>query len=190
MNDTRNNTWAIGIIAVLIAGLVAMCACMFGLAVGVGIGQARARAQIDNVREFMPEQIMPVLPEMPVFPEDPQNPGMPELPELDQMMEMMNGAMVGEVVAGGPAEQAGIEPGDLIIAVDGDEITPDTTLPDMIRAYAPGDEVTLTVVSLSQGNMSEEDVVIVLGANPDDESIGFLGVRVVPFLSGEEPGNP
>lgn len=181
MNDTRNNAWAIGIIAVLVASLFALCACLFGLAVGVGIGQARARAQIDNLFEFAPEQIMPAIPDMPV---------MPDMPEMDQLLDMMSGAMVGEVVAGGPAEQAGIEPGDLIIAIGGEEITPDRTLADLVAAYAPGDEVTVTIVPMSRGEMSEEDVLVVLGSNPNDESLGFLGVRVVPFFSEEGPGRP
>ena len=178
MNDSRNNAWAIGIIAVLVASLIALCACLFGLAVGVGIGQARARAQIDNIFEFAPEEIVPAIPDMPV------------MPEMDQLLDMMSGAMVGEVVAGGPAEQAGIEPGDLIIAIDGEEITPDRTLADLVAAYAPGDEVTVTIVPMSRGVMSEEEVLVVLGSNPNDESVGFLGVRVVPFFSEEGPGRP
>lgn len=187
MNDSRNNAWAIGIIAVLVASLIALCACLFGLAVGVGIGQARARAQIDNIFEFAPEEIVPAIPDMPVMPE---MPAMPEMPEMDQLLDMMSGAMVGEVVAGGPAEQAGIEPGDLIIAIDGEEITPDRTLADLVAAYAPGDEVTVTIVPMSRGVMSEEEVLVVLGSNPNDESVGFLGVRVVPFFSEEGPGRP
>lgn len=178
MNDSRNNAWAIGIIAVLVASLIALCACLFGLAVGVGIGQARARAQIDNIFEFAPEEIVPAIPDMPV------------MPEMDQLLDMMSGAIVGEVVAGGPAEQAGIEPGDLIIAIDGEEITPDRTLADLVAAYAPGDEVTVTIVPMSRGVMSEEEVLVVLGSNPNDESVGFLGVRVVPFFSEEGPGRP
>ncbi len=193
MNDTRINPWIIGIVAVLVVLLVAMCACVFGLAVGVGIGQASAQLRLESSFEEAPRGISPVGPEapgMPDLPNLPEMPVMPGMPDLDRLMEMMSGAMVGEVVAGGPAEQAGIEPGDLIVAVDGDAITPDTTLPDLIGAYAPGDEVTLTVVRMGPADMSEEEIVVVLGANPNDESIGFLGVRVVPFFSQEEPGSP
>lgn len=190
MNDTRNNTWAIGIVAILVALLVAMCACLFGLTVGVGIGQARAREHIENAFETMPGGIIPPVQIVPSRPEAPVLPDMPAMPDMDQLMDMMSGAIVGEVVAGGPAEQAGIEPGDLIVAIDGDEITPDSTLPDLIGAYAPGDEVTVTVVRMGRGEMSEEDIVVTLGAQPDDDSIGFLGVRVVPFFSEEDPDSP
>lgn len=199
MNNTRNNTWIIGIIAVIVALLVAMCACMFGLAVGVGIGNARARLAIEDRAQRAPElgppgapafPVMPTMPGMPAMPGLPDMPAMPDMNDLDEMMAMMNGAVVAELVVGGPAEQAGIEPGDLIIAINGDEITPDTTLPDLIGAYAPGDEVTVTVVRMGRGEMNEEEIVVTLGANPDDESVGFLGVRVVPFFQTEEPGRP
>ncbi len=193
MNETRNNTWVIGLIAVLVALLVAMCACMFGLAIGVGIGQARARAQIENIFEFSPEGTGPVHPDMPVMPGMPAMPTMPDMPampDMDRLMEMMNGAMVSELVAGGPAEQAGIQVGDLILAVDGDPVTPDTSLSDLISAYAPGDEVAVTVVHMGRGDMSEEEIVVVLGGHPDDELIGFLGVLAVPFFSEEGPGSP
>lgn len=190
MNQTRNNAWAIAIVAVLVALLVAMCACMFGLAVGVGIGQVTAQVRMESSFEESPDEIIPVRPEAPALPTLPEMPAMPGMPEMDRLMEMMSGAMVGEVVAGGPAEQAGIEPGDLIVAVDDDRITADNTLPDLIGAYAPGDEVTITIVRMGQGDMSEQEIVVVLGANPSDSSLGFLGVRVVPFFSEEEPDRP
>jgi len=193
MNNSRNNTLVIAIVAVLVAVLIAMCACMFGLAVGVGIGQVSAQLRTESSFETQPGGIIPVRPEvpdMPDLPTFPEMPAMPGMPDLDQLMRMMSGAMVGEVTPGGPAEQAGIQPGDLIIAIDGVQITPDMTLPALIGAHAPGDEVTVTIVRMGQGDMSQKDIVVVLDANPDDDSIGFLGVRVVPFFSEEEPDSP
>lgn len=46
---------------------------------------------------------------------------------------------------GGPAERAGIEPGDVILAVDGRPVTEADELIVAIRARAPGDAVVLTV---------------------------------------------
>ena len=190
MNNTRNNTLAIGIVAVLVVLLVATCAGMFGLAVGLGIGQARARAQLEEIVERAPESGPSATPAFPALPFTPDTPDIPQMPDLDQMMQMMSGALVTEVVAGGPAEQAGIEPGDVIVAVDGDEITSDTTLPELIGSYAPGDGVALTVIRMSRGEMNQEEITVTLGANPNDESLGFLGVFVVPFFQNEEPGSP
>jgi putative serine protease PepD len=55
------------------------------------------------------------------------------------------GAQVGEVTAGGGAEKAGIQSGDVITEVDGIKIADSTELIVKVRAKAPGDTVTLTV---------------------------------------------
>lgn len=65
------------------------------------------------------------------------------------------------VVAGGPADQAGIEPGDVITAIDGRPITQTDELIVAIRAKAAGDDVVLTV----QHGDSEEDVTVTLGSS-------------------------
>jgi len=55
------------------------------------------------------------------------------------------GAQVGEVTAGGGAEKAGLQTGDVIIEVDGVKIADSTELIVKVRAKAPGDTVTLTI---------------------------------------------
>ena len=49
------------------------------------------------------------------------------------------------ITPGGPAEAAGLEPGDVIVAIDGDPVTSPDELIVRIRAHSPGDVVTLTV---------------------------------------------
>jgi len=49
------------------------------------------------------------------------------------------------VTPGGPAEEAGIEPGDVILAIDGRPVTQPDELIVAIRAKAPGDEIELTI---------------------------------------------
>ena len=49
------------------------------------------------------------------------------------------------VVPGGPADEAGIEEGDLITAVDGERVRTGDELIVKIRSHRPGDELTLTV---------------------------------------------
>jgi putative serine protease PepD len=49
------------------------------------------------------------------------------------------------VTAGGPADKAGIRPGDVILAVDGTPVTAPEELIVQVRAKAVGDSVTLTV---------------------------------------------
>lgn len=70
------------------------------------------------------------------------------------------GARINEVNENGPADNAGLRPGDVIIGI-GDRDTRDATeLVVAIRSYAPGDDVTLTFVR----NGREEQVTLTLGA--------------------------
>ena len=58
----------------------------------------------------------------------------------------------------GPADLAGIEPGDVILAIDGRPVTAADELIVAIRARAPGDAVSLTV--RSEGRVREVRVVL------------------------------
>ncbi|NLA68133.1 MAG: Do family serine endopeptidase, partial [Gammaproteobacteria bacterium] len=55
------------------------------------------------------------------------------------------GALVADIIPGGPAEKAGIERGDVIREVDGTVVNQSSDLPPMIGARAPGSRVTLKV---------------------------------------------
>lgn len=67
------------------------------------------------------------------------------------------------VVEGGPADQAGIEAGDVITAIDGRPITQTDELIVAIRAKAAGDDVVLTV----QHGDSSEDITVTLGSSDE-----------------------
>ncbi|MFN8473279.1 MAG: PDZ domain-containing protein [Anaerolineae bacterium] len=56
------------------------------------------------------------------------------------------GAIIGEVVPGSPAEQAGLQPMDVITAVDGKQLGDTYALADAISGRKPGDKINLTVV--------------------------------------------
>ena len=51
------------------------------------------------------------------------------------------------IVAGGPADEAGVEPGDLILAVDGEEVEHGSHLIIVLRSHEIGDEVELLLES-------------------------------------------
>jgi serine protease Do len=61
-------------------------------------------------------------------------------------ISVSSGAIVAEVEQGGPADDAGVEPGDVITALDSTEIKDSGDLLAALRNYKPGDSVTLTVV--------------------------------------------
>ncbi|MGD9961057.1 S1C family serine protease [Nocardioides sp.] len=55
------------------------------------------------------------------------------------------GAVIDEVMSNTPADDAGLEKGDLVTAVDGQSITDGASLIVQIRTHRPGDTITLTV---------------------------------------------
>lgn len=78
---------------------------------------------------------------------------------------------VGEVTEGSAAEEAGLQVGDDIVALDGREIS---TFDD-VRAVVgpnPGQDITLTV----ERDGDTLDIPVTLGRNPADAEVGFLGV--------------
>ncbi|MQA87700.1 MAG: PDZ domain-containing protein [Streptosporangiales bacterium] len=48
------------------------------------------------------------------------------------------------IVSGGPAEEAGLQPGDVIVSFDGEQVSNAEELIVAIRSHAPGDEVKVT----------------------------------------------
>ena len=67
------------------------------------------------------------------------------------------------VLKKGPAEAAGIKAGDLVVAVDGEQVTAKNPLADAIAEYAAGDVVTLT---MQNGRTKKETAVdVTLGAS-------------------------
>ena len=59
-------------------------------------------------------------------------------------VQITGGALVGEIGDGSAAEDAGLEPGDVITRIGDQEITSADSLIATIRSYRPGDEVTVT----------------------------------------------
>ncbi|QCO68066.1 Do family serine endopeptidase [Luteimonas yindakuii] len=88
------------------------------------------------------------------------------------------GALVNEVAPDSPAQKAGIEPGDVIRAVDGTRIYQPSDLPPLIGNKAPGTRVKLTV--FREGR--ERDYTLTLA--PLDRSL--LGGR--PGSADPQPG--
>ncbi len=75
------------------------------------------------------------------------------------------GAQVSKVEPGGPAAQAGLSDGDIIVAVDGDQVAEPTELLSAIRASSPGEQITLTVTNSNGGD--SRDVTVTLGSREE-----------------------
>jgi membrane-associated protease RseP (regulator of RpoE activity) len=82
--------------------------------------------------------------------------------------------MVVEVLPDSPAERGGLQAGDWIVAVDGQQLGFGEELADLIAEYEPGDRVTLEVERPGDGSRR---VRVQLAEHPDKEGVPYLGVR-------------
>ena len=73
-----------------------------------------------------------------------------------------HGALVLQVAPGSPAQQAGLQPGDVILAVNDQPISADTPLGDLLTNAKAGDKVTLTIVRGGK----QSTVPLTLGSRP------------------------
>jgi S1-C subfamily serine protease len=78
-------------------------------------------------------------------------------------LAVQSGALVIDVVPGGPADRAGIRQGDVIIGLDGKDVTDSTSLRELILSHRPGDDVAIGVVSPGG---QEQTITATLGVNP------------------------
>ena len=119
-------------------------------------------------------------------------------------MDSPRGALVRSLIETGPAKEAGIEPGDVIIRFDGKEVKTARDLPLMVAQTPVGKEVKVIVwrdgeeiaVSLFLGLLDEEEVAATPPANeePEEEVIEgeadlrSYGLAVTPLTDEELEG--
>ena len=75
-----------------------------------------------------------------------------------------SGAVIGEVTEGSPAETAGVKVGDIVLEINGQPITGDTSLVAIIRDSAPGEQIELVV----ERDGSRRTLTATLTARPQD----------------------
>lgn len=79
-----------------------------------------------------------------------------------QLGDGQNGALIGGVVAAGPADKAGIKTGDLVTKIGNTQINGATDLINAIQAAKVGDKVTMSITR----NGAEQQVTVTLGESP------------------------
>ncbi|MBN3790691.1 Do family serine endopeptidase [Burkholderia sp. Ac-20353] len=77
-------------------------------------------------------------------------------------LQQKSGAIVAGVLQGGPADKAGIRPGDILVSVNGDEITDTTKLLNVVAQIKPGATAKVHVVRKGK----EFDLNVVIGKRP------------------------
>ena len=77
-------------------------------------------------------------------------------------LEQKSGAIVAGVLKNGPADRAGIKPGDILVSVDGQDITDTTRLLNLIAQIKPGSNAKIHLVRKNH----EMDLDVMIGKRP------------------------
>ena len=85
----------------------------------------------------------------------------PELAESFGLAKK-SGAIIAGVLKGGPADKAGIRPGDILVAVNGKPVTDTADMLNLIADLPPGNKAKMTVLRKSQ----ESTVDVLVGKRP------------------------
>lgn len=85
-------------------------------------------------------------------------------PELAESLKLKRagGILIAGVLKDGPADHAGIKPGDILKALDGDEISNSAEILNLVAALPPGRTVLLTIIR----NHSEKSFKVTIGKRP------------------------
>jgi serine protease Do len=90
-------------------------------------------------------------------------------PELAQAMKLKDrkGALVADVVSGGPADHGGIKRGDVVIAYNGKVVEDSHHLPALVAATPVNQEATVTILR----NGQEQQLSMKVGELPEDKAV-------------------
>jgi serine protease DegQ len=85
-------------------------------------------------------------------------------PELAESfgLSKKSGAIIAGVLKGGPADRAGMRPGDILVAVDGKPVSDTTDMLNIIAQLVPGNKARMTVLRKNQ----ETTMNVVVGKRP------------------------
>jgi serine protease Do len=107
-------------------------------------------------------------------------------------MKKPQGALVSSVDPGGPAAKGGLQPGDVILSVNGTPVTDSTDLPSDIASLKPGTKADVQVwrdkstkdLNVTIGSLSDQKVAS--NETPQQQMQGRLGVAVRPLTPDEK----
>ncbi len=84
--------------------------------------------------------------------------------ELAESFKLSNihGTLIAGVLRGGPADRAGIKPGDILVAVESRDVLDSTSMLNLVAALEPGKQATLKILR----NRNEMSVKVSVGKRP------------------------
>ncbi len=88
----------------------------------------------------------------------------PELAESFKLKES-RGALIAGVMRGGPADKAGVKPGDILMGINGQPVLDSAGMLNLIAALKPGHPANIRIVR----NQSEQTLPVVIGKRPKPE---------------------
>lgn len=107
----------------------------------------------------------------------------PVTPEIAESLGMAvsKGALVGGVIKGGPVDNGSIQPGDVIIRFDGQDVEEMRDLPRAVADSPVGKEVDVVIVRKG----TEQTVKVTLGRLEDGEKLAAAETATQPADQGE-----
>jgi len=77
-------------------------------------------------------------------------------------LDSSTGSLIASVLRDGPADKAGVKPGDILIAVEGKPVKNSSEMLNLVAALPPGDTVTVTV----KRNKQKKSISVKVGVRP------------------------
>ena len=107
-------------------------------------------------------------------------------------LDRPRGALVASVENGGPADKAGVKPGDVLLSVNGKEVDRSSELPPLVAAVKPGSKASFEVwrdgkkrtLELTVGELKPEQVASAPRGEGGSAETGKLGLAVRPSEEG------
>jgi S1-C subfamily serine protease len=176
MEERNRSTvwWVVGILVGLF--IVCVVSAFVGGIAGYVAGQRAAVNVVPRMGPFPFERDERMPMPMPRMPRQP----MPRAPE-EWAPGVSAGAVIVDIVQDSPAAEAGLRPGDVIVAINGEGFDRDDTLGEMLDDFEPGDMIELTV--MRGGELAVRPLE--LGRRPgraDDQPYMGLSYRMVPRM--------